>query len=160
MKMFNKSDCKYKGGYIVCGDEIVAVDNDVVDLFNKLEEDIQRAKFEKENCGSLPCCKQPGEFARETEHGSIYPHVTAPTPTLDKMADRTIKMMDEIDEMAKADRANDYFGGIVPLLMFVNDEFIVPCEHGAQHRFDLPTIGDPLALDKDTLSELVIGMFA
>lgn len=159
MKMFNKSDCEYKGGYIVCDGEVVAVDNEVVDLFNKLEEDVQRAQFERGNCGSLPCYKQPDKFVRKTEHGSIYPHVTASTPTLDKMADRAIKMMDEIDEMAKADRANDYFEGIEPLLLFVNDEFIVSGEQGVQHRFDLPTLGDPLMIDKDTLSEFVIDMF-
>lgn len=160
MKMFNKSDCEYKGGYIVCNGEVVAVDNEIVDLFNKLEEDVQRARFEAENCGPLPCYKEPGQFARKTEHGSVFPHVTVSTPTFDKMADRAIKMMDEIDEMAKADRVNDYFEGIVPLLMFVNDEFIVSGEQGVQHRFDLPTLGDPLKIDKDTLSEFVIDMFA
>lgn len=161
MKMFNKSDCEYKGGYIVCNGEVVAVNNEIVDLFNKLEEDVQRAKFEHKKKIVAPFAEHYSneEFSRETEHGKIFPHVIASTPTLDKMADRTVKMMDEIDGLAKADRTNDYFEGIVPLIMFVNDEFVVSGEQGTQHRFDLPTIGDPLAIDKDALSEFVTDMF-
>ena len=159
MKMFDKKQCEYKGGYIVCDDEVVAIDNEIVDLFNKLEEDIQRAKFEAENCDPLPCYKEPGKFERITERGAIMPVASAPTPTLDKMAEKTMKILDELDDVANASRVNDYFAGIVPVIEFVNDPFIVSCENGTQHRFDLPTVGNPLELDRDKLSELVIRMF-
>ncbi len=159
MKMFNKSECEYKGGYIVCGGEVVAIDNEIVDLFNKLEVDVQRAEFERKNCGTMPCYQDLGEFTPLSEHGKIMPFVQVSTPELDKLAEQGIKIMDEIDRVADAAKANEYFEGIKPLIMFVNDEFIVSGEHGVQHRFDLPIIGNPLELDKDKLSELVIGMF-
>lgn len=158
MKMYNKSECEYKGGYIVCEGKVVCVDNEVVDLFNKIEEDIQRAKFERESCGPLPCYKEPAEFTRTTEHDKI-PHIEAATPTLDAAEEKAVKIMDEIDAIADAKKINDYFGSIGPVIMFVNDEFIVSGEHAAQHRFDLPTIGNPLELDKGGLADLIVSMF-
>lgn len=160
MKMFNKSDCEYKGGYIVSDGEVVAIDNEIVDLFNKLEEDIQHAEFERTNCGAAPCWIEPGEFHRSSEHGKIMPFVTAKTPELDKLAEQAIKIMDEIDDFANAEKVNDYFNSIKPLIVFVNEKFIVSGEQASQHRFDLPTIGNPLELDGDKLSQLVIDMFA
>lgn len=159
MKMFDKAQCEYKGGYIVCDDEIVAVDNEIVDLFNKLESDIQRSRFEASNCGELPCYKEPGEFVRVSEYGRIMPHVEAKTPELDALAEHTLKLMDEIDAMGDADRTNEYFGGIKPLIQFVNDKFIVSGDQATQHRFDLPTVGNPLELDVESLSKLVMEMF-
>jgi hypothetical protein len=67
--------------------------------------------------------------------------------------------MEEIDAMEGADKANDYFAGIHKLIMFVNDEFIVSGDQATQHRFDLPTVGNPLELDKDDLADFVMSMF-
>lgn len=159
MKMYSKIDCIYRNGYIVSGDEIVPIDNEIVDLLNKLEEDVQRKEFEDGTCGEMPCYKAPGEFVRRTERGKIMPHVEANTPQLDAMVDRTMAMMEEFDAIADAGKVNEYFASIIPVIEFVNDDFIVPSEHGVQHRFDLPTIGNPLDLDRDKLSELVIGLF-
>ena len=157
MKMFNKSECEYKGGYIVCKGKVVCVDNRIVDLFNKLEEDVQRAQYE---ATKMPTVIMPaGEFSRATEHGKIYPVVNADTPELDKLTDQAIKIMDELDSIADAEKVNEYFSSIKPLIMFVNDEFIVSGEQAIQHRFDLPVIGNPLEVTKDDLSQWVIGMF-
>ena len=156
MKMIDKKDCEYKGGYIVNDGKIVCIDNKVVDLFNKLDVDIQRAKFEADNYQVVTPVK---EFVPKTEHGALYPVVTVDTPELDKLAEHAMKVMDEVDAMADAAKANEYFAGIHPLIMFVNDEFIVSGEQAVQHRFDLPTIGNPLELDKDGLSDLVMSMF-
>ena len=159
MKMFEKKQCEYKGGYIVCNDEVVAIDNGIVDALNRLEEDIQRAKFEAESCGPLPCYKDPGEFERVSERGAIMPVVSAHTPVLDETVEKTMKLLDEIEDAEHAVRINEYFAGIVPVIEFVNDPFIVSGEQATQHRFDLPTIGNPLELDRDKLSDLVLGMF-
>lgn len=157
MKMFNKSECEYKGGYIVYEGKIVCVDNEVVDLFNKLDVDVQRAKFEAQRCPGFAAPVE--EFIPKSEHGAIYPVIEADTPELDKMAERAMKVMNEVDAMADAAKANEYFAGIHPLIMFVNDEFIVSGEQATQHRFDLPTIGNPLELDKDGLADFVVSMF-
>lgn len=161
MKMFNKSECEYKGGYIVNSGEVVAIDNKIVDLFNKLEEDVQRAEFERTSCGPLPCYQEPDKFARMSEHDNkIMSFVSCETPELDKLVEQGIKIMDELDSMANAAKINEYFDGIKPLIMFVDEEFIVSGEQSTQHRFDLPTIGNPLELNANKLSEFVIGIFA
>jgi hypothetical protein len=157
MKMFNKSECEYKGGYIVCDGKIVCVDNKVVDLFNKLDIDIQRAKWEAEH--QVEPVVQTEKFRPKTEHGEIFPVIEANTPELDKLAEHAIKVMDEVDAMEDAAKANEYFAGLHPVIMFVNDEFIVSGDQPTQHRFDLPTIGNPLELDKNGLADLVMSMF-
>lgn len=156
MKMIDKKDCEYKGGYIVNDGKIVCVDNEVVDLFNKLDVDIQRAEFVADNQQLVTPVK---EFVPKTEHGALYPVVTAETPELDKLAEHAMKVMDEVDAMADATKANEYFAGIHQLIEFVNEDFIVSGEQAMQHRFDLPTIGNPLELDKDKLADLVVSMF-
>lgn len=157
MKMINKSECEYKGGYIVHNGEVVCVDNKVVDLFNKLELDVQRAQFEATN---KPQCFEPvDEFVAKSEHGAIYPKISANTPELDAAAEKALKIMDEIDAIADAEKVNEYFLSIDKLFEFVSDEFIVSGEQEAQHRFDLPTIGNPLKLSKEDLSDFVVSMF-
>lgn len=158
MKMIDKKDCEYKGGYIVNDGKVVCVDNKIVSLFNKFEEDVQRAQFE---ATKEPVCATPNdeEFMRKTEHGNIYPCVKASTPELDKKAEQTMKLLEELDQMVAADQINDYLYEIQPLIEWVHDDFIVSGEQATQHRFDLPTIGNPLELDKDTLCQWVIDMF-
>lgn len=158
MKMFNKSECEYKGGYIVCDGKVVCVDNEIVDLFNKLDIDVQRAEYEAKRCPGFAAPVE--EFTPKSEHGAIYPKIEANTPELDKMTEQAMKIMDEVDAMADAAKANEYFESIYPLILFVNDEFIVSGEQATQHRFDLPTIGNPLELDKESLAGLVMSMFA
>lgn len=158
MKMFDKNECEYKGGYIVCEGQVVCIDNEIVDLFNKLDTDVQRAKFEAAH-RQAPV-DQDEAFAPKSEHGAIYPTIEAKTPELDKMAAKAVKLMDEVDAMESAARANEYFAGIHPLIMFVNDGFVVSGEQAVQHRFDLPVVGNPLELDKDKLSDIVLSMFA
>ena len=157
MKMFDKGNCKYKEGYIVCGEEVVAVSNEVVDLLNKLDTDIQRAEFDRKNAAPEP--DVPKKFARKTEYGKVYPHIVADTPVLDKQVQKTLDMMDELDAAAAAEKCNDYFEGLQPVILFVASNGIVSCEHAEQHRFDLPVVGNPLELDKERLADLVIGMF-
>jgi hypothetical protein len=157
MKMINKKDCEYKGGYIVCDGKIVGVDNEIVDLLNKLDTDVQRAEFEKNHIAK-PAMPMP-EFEPKSEHGCLVPFIQADTPEMDKMAEHSMKIMDELDAVAGAELANEYIAGVGPLLMFVNDEFIVSGEQGTQHRFDLPVVGNPLELDKEKLADLIVGMF-
>ena len=159
MKIYKKSECKYEDGYITCKGRIVQVDNEIVDLINKLEDDVQLAKHNR-LCESLTSAVPPlPKFGRKTEFGQIYPMVVADTPELDDAVGKAERIMDEIDEMARADKANEYFAGIKPLFLFVNTKTIVSCDQDVQHRFDLPTVGNPLELDKDKLSDLVTGMF-
>ena len=158
MKMINKSECEYKGGYIVCNGEVVCIDNEIVDLLNKLDTDVQRAQWEATNHPTVAMTPVE-EFSPESEHGAIYPVISASTPELDKMVENSLKIMEEIDSVHDTSLANEYIEGILPIIQFVNDDFIVSGEQATQHRFDLPVIGNPLELDKDAVVSFVVSMF-
>lgn len=158
MKMFKKEEVEYKNGYLVCGDEIVGIDNEVVDLANKLETDSQRASFKRTHgCDYSPCDSCDEKFARTSER--VSPVIRVDTPMLDKKAKQAMQMMDEIDAMATADEVNDYLRGIDPLVRFAENDFIIACEHGEQHRFDVPTLGDPTKWTVQSISETVMSVF-
>ena len=157
MKMYKKKKLDYKNGYIVKEGKIIGIDNKIVDMFNQLETDVQKwlhnMKYPVEDI------KPAVPFSRETERGKIYPRVTAVTPELDNMAEKTIAMMDELDKVANADMCNKYFKSIQPLIEFINDKFVVECNQSTQHRFDLPQLGNPLKITKEDLCEIVTQMF-
>lgn len=158
MKMYAKADLEYKNGYIVDKQgEVVAIDNEIVDLFNKLETDMQHAYWEK----GQPKIELPSieKFSRVSERGNVYAHIEANTPKLDKEIDKAIAIMDELDAVDRAKKVNDYFNGIVPIQLFIADENIVACESAVPHRFDLPLLGNPLEMTKQKLAGFVIDMF-
>lgn len=159
MKMYNKSELQYKGGYLVTSDnKVVGIDNNIVVLFNGLEEDIQYAKFMRtQELLTLP--EPTMEFHRKSEHGKIVPTIEVETPKLDAAVEKSVKMMDELDAVSNAAKANEYFEKIMPLVMFVDDEFVVSVDQPSQYRFDLLCVGNPLELTKDKLVDLVTDMF-
>lgn len=157
MKMYKKSKLKYKNGYLVKDGKIVNIDNDIVYLFNKLEKDYQQAMFEREH-PVLPAMPQP-KFKFETEHGKVYAHVEAKTPKLDEMTMNTVEMLDELDNIEKADEANDYFESVHKLIKFANSKYIVSCDQTYQEQFDLKYLGNPLELSKLDICNIVIDIF-
>lgn len=156
MKMYNKKDCEYKGGYIVCDSKVVGVNNVVVSKLNELETMVQKAKHERENKVEI---KPVEPFARETERGNVIPVICTNTPMMDIKIAEAEMLMDEIDDLSKANAAQEYMDTMGPVIEFINDDFIVSLDDGYQERFDLPTIGNPLELDKDKLGEFVLSCF-
>lgn len=158
MKMYAKEELEYKNGYLVNKEnEVVAVDNEVVDLFNKLETDLQRSYWEK----SQPKIELPvaGKFNRQSERGNVFAHIEAETPKLDKKIDEAIALMAELDDIEVSEKSNEYLKGLVPIQLFITDNMIIACEQGVPHRFDLPVVGNPLELTSKKLADLVLGMF-
>ena len=158
MKMYEKKELEYKGGYLVAGDKVVGLDNNLVVLFNGLEEDYQFAKFMRtKEMLTLP--SPTIEFHRKSEHGKIVPTIEVETPELDAAVEKSVKMMDELDTVSNAAKANEYLEKIMPLIQFVEDEFVVSVDQPKQYRFDLLCVGNPLELTKDKLVEMVTEMF-
>ena len=158
IKMYKKKNCKYKNGYITHKGKVVSVDNKVVDLFNKLEEDMQRAMFERQN--EQHCyCAPVQELRRKTERGNIVPTFNVDTPELDEAIDKSMLIMNELDTVSKAKEMEAYLRKMIPLIEFMEDKEIVSTDQAVQHRFDLPTIGNPLNMNKETLSSCVSIVF-
>lgn len=158
MKMYEKKELEYKGGYLVAGDKVVGLDNSLVRMLNELEEDYQFAKFtHTKEMLTLPSPTM--EFHRKSEHGKIMPTIEVETPELDAAVEKSVKMMDELDAVSSATIANEYLEKIMPLIMFVDDPFVVSVDQPSQERLDLLCVGNPLELTKDKLVDMVTEMF-
>jgi hypothetical protein len=157
-KMYKKSKLEYKNGYIVKNGKIISVDNKIVDMFNQLETDYQRALWDA-NHPVMPAVGRP-EFQFETERGKVHPVIKVHTPNLDEAISKAKDIMDDLDAIDAADRATEYLNKIQPLIQFICDDHIVSCNQETLHRFDLKFIGNPLELDKETLGYLVHEMFS
>ena len=155
MKSYKKNKLNYKNGYIMTKkSKVVGVDNEVVDLLNKLETDIQRAMYRKHNKVVLGNVVSLPEFERDTER-AVAPDIEIHTPNLDAEVEKSITTMKELDLVKAGKLIRDYLDGIDPLVQWVADDSIISCSQDTQHQFDLPFIGDPLELDLQCLTELV-----
>lgn len=158
MKMYEKKELEYKGGYLVAGDKVVGLDNNLVRMLNELEEEYQFAKFtHTKEMLTLPSPTM--EFHRKSEHGKIMPTIEVETPELDAAVEKSVKMMDELDAVSSATIANEYLEKIMPLIMFADDPFVVSIDQPSQERLDLLCVGNPLELTKDKLVDMVTEMF-
>lgn len=151
MKIYKKEDCEYKGGYIVCGDEVVCVSNVVVSLLNKLDLDLQRASF-KARTRVKPVT--PEEFEQDSEHKPKI-SVTVATPLLDEKIKQTEELMEELDRYDRIDKAKARIKALDPVVQFLADDFIVSHDNCYQERFDLPWLGSPLEMTIDGMLEVV-----
>lgn len=157
MKIYKKSECRYENGYIVNGDDVV-VPQGIMLLIDKLEDDVQRARFLREN-EAEPVREVP-EFKRKSEHGVMMPETTPATPVLDLKIKTAERLLDELDCIELAERVNGYVHKMRPLFEFVQSESFVGEEHPLGNmRFDLPTVGNPLELTTDKLTGLIYDMF-
>lgn len=160
MKMYKKKDCKYKDGYIVCGGKVLSIDNKIVDLLNELEDWIQRSCYDdvKQKICDF-CSVKRKEFHRVSEHGKIYPTIIPNTPDLDKAVEQTMAIMEDLDAIAAAEKMNDLVKRLAPVFEFAASKTIVSGDQAVQHRFDLPTIGNPLKLTPQDIADHVTGLF-
>lgn len=154
MKTYKKENLKYKNGYIFKGDKIVGIDNDIVDLANKMETDTQRKYHEVHNKIDI---NDVEEFNRVSEFSR--PLVMPSTPKLDKKIEESIELMDELDGMQKAEEANEYLESIHPVVQFIQEDFVIDCKQDTQHKFDLPVLGNPLEWDREFLDHFIKKLF-
>lgn len=155
MKMINKSELEYKNGFIVNGDEIIAVDPYIVRQANALEEMVQKRRWLNDQ---PQACSGPNlsSFERESEL-DVLPHWEAETPLMDKKIEDSLKLMEELDEMNMVNLVNEkIFDDLKQLVEFANNEYVIDrsvlC---APEQFDLPTLGNPLELTADQVSKYV-----
>lgn len=156
MKIYKKKDLAYKNGYLVKGDKIVTVDNDIIDLLNKLDVDIQRHEWEADRKAQSEYIGKmvDDEFTAKSEY--TRPVISVETPTIDGKVKEAMAVIEEMEAQTAADEINKRLIGMRPVVQFVQEDFVVPVDQYSQHRFDLPTIGNPLEIDLEKLTELVV----
>lgn len=155
MKAYKKSELVYKNGYIMKGNKVVCVSPMIVGLFNKIETDLQKASWNsaRKNLSTIHAGIMDSEFERESEHATIC--FEADTPTFDEHVERTMKIMHEIDTIERTNKANEYVDEISPVVEFVSSDVVFSVDGWTPVQFDLPTIGNPLEVDRDKLTQLI-----
>ena len=157
MKIYNKKDCAFVNGYIDCDNEVVSVPSIVVAQANKLEDDVQRAEYDKANKVE-PVNTKP--FVRKSSRPTAV--IEVDTPILDQKVEAAKQLIEELDAVATCDGANDYLKDLAELIDFAASETIVegtPSMFGGVRRFDLPVIGNPLELTVDKIVEFALEVF-
>lgn len=155
MKMYKKSDLTIIDGMLVNGDgDIVMPDVRVIEQANELETLVQKAEYLSGQPEATPMPSLEG-FERKSEKDADV-HFHAKTPELDKKAEEAMAIMDELDDMATVDAANDMVDKFPELLAFVSNDYVVDfgCG-GVLVTFDTPTLGSVLKLTKDDVIDAI-----
>lgn len=160
MKMYKKSDLTLNNGLLVSKDgDIVLPEYRIVQQANALETIVQEAAYLMDQPEATPMPSLDG-FKRRSISDSESRKFTVDTPVMDAKAKEAMQLMDEIDDMATADKANAMLDKFKSLLDFVTQDFVIDC--GDQlYKFDTPMLGDVLKLDEaDVISAIayVCGM--
>ena len=150
-KMYKKSKLTFKDSFIVTKKgKIVAIDNEVVDLMNTLEERLQRAIFIDDQ---PEACAGPDLSKFERIHAGVNVSVKHETPTLDQKVEESMLLMQEIDDSNSVTMLNMDLEGMRPLLEFIGSDTVISVEHSTPHRFDTPRLGNPLELTIEDVIE-------
>jgi len=152
MRMYDKSELRYKDGYIVTTDgEIIPMNCHLVDMFNQIEHDYQTMLYRLAN-KVKPVDNSPFEF--ESEH-KVAIDFEVDTPELDKAVSRTVAIMDEIDLLDITNKTKAYLDKFEAVVDWVNKDYVVPAfSYAGDCKFDLKYIGNPLKLTLEDIVEL------
>lgn len=145
MKMYKKSDLTLNHGLLVSKDgDIILPDYRIVQQANALEDMVQETAYLMAQPKATPMPSLDG-FERRSIDDSESRKFTVDTPIMDAKSDEAMKLMDEIDDMATANKANSVIDRFKTLLDFVTQDFVVDCGNKL-YKFDTPTLGDVLKL--------------
>lgn len=159
-KIYKKEELQYINGYIVKGDEIVAIDDSIVALLNKLDEDVQRKRFDDAKKGLIDLSAFDAvEFERESERPQIKPTIHVDTPVLDQKVEEGKAFAKELDLLERAGKVEKYFDHLATATKFVIEDCVVESSFSHNWQFDLPVLGNPLELTRDELAEFVFELF-
>lgn len=153
MKMYEKNELHYVNGLLVSDDgSVVAIDNAIVDMANELETRIQQADYLRAQPQAVATPTLVG-FERKSEK-DITPFICE-TPVMDARAEQSMKIMEEIDNITMTDRMNEQLKELSDLVVFAKEPTVFSAEQQVPHRFDVPTMGDPLSWTEDKICEFI-----
>ena len=155
MKMYKKSVLSLIDGMLVSPDgDIVSVDSAIVSQANKLETLLQQGKYLMAQPEATPAPSLDG-FERKSAFDINEAKFDVSTPVLDAKAEETMALMDELDDMATASKANDMIEEFRELISFAKADYVIDCGVPVCLRFDTPTIGSVLELTPKDVSNVV-----
>lgn len=155
MKMYKKSVLSLIDGMLVSPDgDIVSVDSAIVSQANKLETLLQQGKYLMAQPEATPAPSLDG-FERKSAFDISESKFDVSTPILDAKAEETMALMDELDDMATASKANEMIEEFRELISFAKADYVIDCGTPVCLRFDTPTIGSILELTTKDVSDVV-----
>jgi hypothetical protein len=152
MKMYKKSDLQLINGMLVSGDEIVMPAASIVDQANRLETLVQKAEYLASQPSAAPMPSLDG-FERKSEN-EIREHFTAITPVTDAKVMEAMAIMDEADDIAISEAANELLANFTDLAKFVREDYVIDCGTPVP-AFDTPELGSILELTMDDVMHAI-----
>lgn len=154
MKMYKKSDLTLNHGLLVSKDgDIILPSISIVDQANRLETLAQQSAYLMTQPEATPMPSLDG-FKRVSIKDNDGVKFTATTPLMDQKAEEAMAIMDELDDVATVNQANNMLHEFAALLEFAGNDFVVDCGNEL-YCFDTPMIGSVLDLTKDDIVNVV-----
>lgn len=154
MKMYKKSDLHLVNGLLVTeSGDIVMTDVCVIDQANELETLAQQADYLAMQPAATPMPSLDGFERKSIKDNDVVFY--ASTPILDDKAAEAMGIMDELDDIANVERANEMVKKFGALIKFAKDDFVIDCTHDYVAQFDTPTLGSVLDLTVERIVEVI-----
>lgn len=153
MKLYKKEDLQFVDGYLVDKEgNVVAPDDDVIPLFNQLEEMKQEIAWRLAN--PEPKAAEVAPFKFESARPTVGFHAEVDTPLLDRKVAEGVQLYEEVVRANKVEDVERLIDRFMPVLVWADsDEFF---GHAAvTWRFDTKTIGNPLEADAGELVAII-----
>lgn len=155
MKMYDKANLKLVRGMLVDPNgDVVTPNMAIISQANRLEELAQKAKYLAAQPDATPMPSLDG-FKRKSIMDNIVPEFKVSTPHLDFEMERTMRIMNDIDDANVASAANDMLKDFTDLVDFVTNDFVVDVVANYTYLFDTPTLGNILELTVEDITEVI-----
>lgn len=156
-KMIKKSELRYDNGYLSLEDgTVVTPANDmVVVAYNRLEIAVQKQNFARKN-GLFEDKPEPvttDDFVPKSEWEVPTPSVKVETPSLDAKVEESMKIVDELDMLENADKANKLIERMEPLFEWAFSDMVMVKDEGCKLRFNGLNMPSPLNITPDGITE-------
>lgn len=156
MKRVLKSNLQFDNGYILDGDEIIALPSGVRGQLMALEELVEHAAHEKKLNG-----KPEIEDVKPFKPSSIdvEARIKVNTPLLDKKEAEGRALMQEVKLQSLEKKINRELADIQLLINWADDDYVIideRCLPFGEVKMCLPMIGDPLKLTVEDIVSWVV----
>lgn len=154
MKMYKKSDLTIVNGLLVApSGDIVVPDAKVIKQANELDTLVQKAVYLARQPKATPAPSLDG-FERNSINSVDDAKFDASTPLLDKKAQESMSIMDELDDLRVVKVANEMIDNFADLIRFVENEHVIDCGNDPT-QFDTPVIGSVLDLKREDITNAI-----
>lgn len=156
MKLVSKSELHIEDGYILDKkDNVLAIDDNIVRLFNELDSELQKALYLQSQPKATPMPTLDG-FEEESELSSpIEFHVS--TPVLDNRIQESMALMDELDKLKHGKAIEKDLDHYRPIINWADKDkiLVVANTYGVDIVVDTPFFKDYGGILKMTPEEII-----